>query len=1015
MTWYKVYIVGILMLFPASSLGADGAAVLFEDAPIEAGTHQRDNRSVPEISTEPITEAQVGVEYNYKVRARGNPKPSFSLEAAPAGMTITSNSGVINWTPDAPGSFEVEVIAHNIFGSDRQAFTIVVATPLSAPVITSAPLLQAIEGEAYQYQLAASGNPPPVFTLSAAPAGMVLDAATGLVEWTPDSPGAYSVTVSAENIIGTDIQQFSLEVLQAQVAPAIHSEPVLTGLVGIPYQYEISASGYPAAAFSVVEGPAGMVVDSLSGLLTWMPDAAGVYAVSVKAENVIGADAQDFTLTIGQELTEPSITSTPIKDAFLDQTYLYRVEAAANPPATFLLLSGPQDMTLNPETGEISWMPPDVGAYDIAIEASNALGSVTQTYTLVVTSAYTAPSITSIPVTQALVGLAYTYDVNAAGNPMPVYELLEAPDGMAIDSSSGVISWMPEAAGAFDVSVQARNEVGSFLQQFNLLVGVQGSAPQVQLQPIRFLGDYAFSLIAIANPNSSPTRVTFEYGINAVDEFQISATPAVLEGLTNQEAVAQLTELEAGQTYMYRAVAENNVGRVESPVLTFTTYPAVYQVGVVQQFSGKIDSLGYRLFSVPGAIDLDVAETLEGALEQDWGVYRDNGQPADYFEPYDASEAFRFKPGRGFWILSRAAWTVPEQTVSTVALDANGHFELALQPGWNIIASPFTEEIAWSQVRDASGSVPATAKLWGFGGTYQEVTVMAPYQAYYYFNDGPAGTRLSIPFPGLAAETLSQTASKAVPLEAKPASSAEPMLTLEATLFDTLHAKAEFLISSRADEGKDFLDQYTPRRSFSGLHLAIEPDFEAPYGNFSLEARPPSSAGRVYTLVLSASAGEQVTLRASGLDDFEGEQVYLVEKETGAFHDLKANNAVRFYLTGNQSRAHLVIGSQAFVDGQRAALAPADFVLQQNYPNPFSAATTIAFSLPAAEHVDMRIYNVLGQEVQQLVNNVMPAGFQQLVWDGNAAGGASLPAGTYFLRMETALGKSLVRSLTKVR
>lgn len=73
---------------------------------------------------------------------------------------------------------------------------------------------------------------------------------------------------------------------------------------------------------------------------------------------------------------------------------------------------------------------------------------------------------------------------------------------------------------------------------------------------------------------------------------------------------------------------------------------------------------------------------------------------------------------------------------------------------------------------------------------------------------------------------------------------------------------------------------------------------------------------------------------------------------------------------------------------------PRDYVLEQNFPNPFNPTTTIQFSIPESEFVQLKIFDVLGREVATLVNEEMPAGRYSVGW--NAAG---YPSGTYFYRL----------------
>jgi hypothetical protein len=80
---------------------------------------------------------------------------------------------------------------------------------------------------------------------------------------------------------------------------------------------------------------------------------------------------------------------------------------------------------------------------------------------------------------------------------------------------------------------------------------------------------------------------------------------------------------------------------------------------------------------------------------------------------------------------------------------------------------------------------------------------------------------------------------------------------------------------------------------------------------------------------------------------------------------------------------------------ERGAELPEGFALAQNYPNPFNPSTEINFSLPAAQKVSLRVFNVSGQEVAVLVNGKLKAGEHKVKW--NAEG---MPSGVYFYRLD---------------
>jgi uncharacterized delta-60 repeat protein len=79
----------------------------------------------------------------------------------------------------------------------------------------------------------------------------------------------------------------------------------------------------------------------------------------------------------------------------------------------------------------------------------------------------------------------------------------------------------------------------------------------------------------------------------------------------------------------------------------------------------------------------------------------------------------------------------------------------------------------------------------------------------------------------------------------------------------------------------------------------------------------------------------------------------------------------------------------------RQVPVPTEYVLFQNYPNPFNPSTTIRFDLPKASLVTLKVYNLLGEEVETLVNERRPAGSYTMNW---IAGG--LAAGVYLYRLQ---------------
>jgi hypothetical protein len=76
---------------------------------------------------------------------------------------------------------------------------------------------------------------------------------------------------------------------------------------------------------------------------------------------------------------------------------------------------------------------------------------------------------------------------------------------------------------------------------------------------------------------------------------------------------------------------------------------------------------------------------------------------------------------------------------------------------------------------------------------------------------------------------------------------------------------------------------------------------------------------------------------------------------------------------------------------------PTDFVLEQNFPNPFNPSTTIEYKIPKLSNVKLVIYNILGREVKTLVDAERSPGQHEVTFDGSR-----LPSGVYLYRMTAA-------------
>lgn len=104
-------------------------------------------------------------------------------------------------------------------------------------------------------------------------------------------------------------------------------------------------------------------------------------------------------------------------------------------------------------------------------------------------------------------------------------------------------------------------------------------------------------------------------------------------------------------------------------------------------------------------------------------------------------------------------------------------------------------------------------------------------------------------------------------------------------------------------------------------------------------------------------------------------------------------------------RANADFGTITSIDIDHRPEIPASYTLTQNFPNPFNPVTTVEYALPVAGAVTLKVYNLLGQEVRTLVNDVQTAGTYTVRFDAS-----DHPSGVYFYRL-TAGGMSQVRKM----
>ena len=214
-------------------------------------------------------------------------------------------------TAGSPGSYAATGSADN--GWTMQ---MVALKPALAPVITSATTASGTAGSAFSYQIT-TANSPTSYGATGLPAGLTVNSGTGLISGKPTAAGTSTATLSATNIAGTGSAKLTLTI--ALPAPVITSATTASGAVGSAFSYQITAANSPTS-YGATGLPAGLTVNSGTGLISGKPTAAGTSTVTLSATNSTGAGTARLTIAAVEPVLSIDATTVAFGNVVLNTT-----------------------------------------------------------------------------------------------------------------------------------------------------------------------------------------------------------------------------------------------------------------------------------------------------------------------------------------------------------------------------------------------------------------------------------------------------------------------------------------------------------------------------------------------------------------------------------------------------------------------------------------------------------------------------------------------------------------------
>ncbi len=500
--------------------------------------------------------------------------------------------------------------------------------------------------------------------------------------------------------------------------------------------------------------------------------------------------------------------------------------------------------------------------------------------------------------------------------------------------------------------------------------------------------------IRITKPNSSTfwkvdDTETIEWQERGVDEITIEYS---VNDASDWEVIEESYDASAG-SYEWTLPAtpsietqlrltSNQDENVNAVSPRFTIYPRQIPLGHSLNFGDPGEMTSYRMVGLPGDNDVSLASVMGGNAGSDWTAFHDDGSDEDYLIEYNGSDTFNFRPGRGYWILSRNGFNYDSEA-DAVELNSGNAFDIPLHTGWNIISNPFELPVSWDEV---TAQNDITQPIWAYSGSFNQQDIMEPFQGYYLYNDEELES-LSIPYP----------VGGGTPKRAPGHPAIAQQLTISVEKDDITFSDIAVGIAEEYNEQLERHTVYAPPPDFEKASIRLSD------GRVHTEYKNPSNDGYTIEFTVSMPADEAFTLHFEGTDSFVDQQIKLVNKNSGKIIKPVSNNNYTISSETGKEQYQLLIGTEEYVQDKGSTLIPAELTLSQNYPNPFNPVTTIEYSIPQEKgnaFVTLEVYNTLGQRVRTLVATRQPAGFYTVQWDAQNDTDQTVPSGLYIYRLQ---------------
>ena len=410
----------------------------------------------------------------------------------------------------------------------------------------------------------------------------------------------------------------------------------------------------------------------------------------------------------------------------------------------------------------------------------------------------------------------------------------------------------------------------------------------------------------------------------------------------------------------------------------------------------------YQLISIPLELNnVDILSVLKASLGEinplKWRLFGKFNPVTERYREFPSAGFSTFNRGEAYWLITRGEFAL--DFGSATILPAQDYYPITIGPGYSMIGNPFPYPISWKNSRKGDS---VQTVLWRFDPTVNtfapESLMLAPFSGYFVKNISQDSVTIYInpQKVQLAKQGISQSFT-----------AQEWRINIGATSGKAADNENYAGVSVGANEELDRFDMSEPPTTptdYIRLRFTNQ-QWRKHRGSYAADIRPINTEGLFWEFDVSAAKGQskiRLTLDKMGTlpADFG---LYLLDKVTERVTRFDRTLFYEFTMEKNLTRHQfrLVAGNPDFVEKNTNGipLMAMEFELRQNYPNPFNPSTFIYYTIGHSGNVQLEVFNVLGQKVRMLRNELQQIGSYTIEWDGKDEAGELVASGVYFYKV----------------